>query len=358
MKPVLLIFAVTLSGVLATQNVAVGGTGAAVATEESRTKPESAPLPKESLNLAAIPYQIVYETRRETKGKENCELCLMKADGSGWTNLTNTPDVDEMYPHVSPDGTKICFVTDEGEGDKKVRHVYYMNLDGSRRVHVAAHARDPCWSFDSKSIAYLNDEYERFSSREYATSGLTYYHLDKNWRSQHPNTKLEHLYAICWSPDSKWFVGAVEGGMGYSDTIIAFEAFGTRVFDLAKWGVKGCRPDLSRDGTRMVWGETDWNLRTGEIDLKGAGAQGHEYPRHPALCPEVQGLSRRHRAGQQAHRLQLRPVGRRSAGRRPGRRLEHLRRRPRTATGSRSPMTATTTKSPTGCRSQPRIDDW
>jgi hypothetical protein len=143
-----------------------------------------------------------------------------------------------------------------------------MNLDGSKRVHVAAHARDPCWSFDSKTIAYLNDEYERFSSREYATSGLTYYHLEKSWRSQHPNTKLEHLYAICWSPDSKWFVAAVEGGMGYSDTIVAFEAFGTKVFDLAPWGVKGCRPDLSTDGARMVWGETDWNLCTGEIDLK------------------------------------------------------------------------------------------
>jgi Tol biopolymer transport system component len=271
MKLALLIFAVTFSGVLQTQNPAFGGVGSAAAgTEESRTKPVSAPLPKESMNLQAIPYKIVYETRRPTKGKENCELCIMNADGSGWTNLTNTPDVDEMYPHVSPDGTKICFVTDEGKGDHKVRHVYYMNIDGSQRVHVAAHGRDPCWSFDSKSIAYLNDEYERFSSREYATSGLTYYHLENNWRSQHPNTKLEHVYAICWSPDSKWFVAAVEGGMGYSDTVIAFQAFGTQVFDLAKWGVKGCRPDLNIDGTRMVWGETDWNLRAGEIDLNAA----------------------------------------------------------------------------------------
>jgi Tol biopolymer transport system component len=268
MKLALLIFAVTFGGTPRPQNAAAGGLGAAAGTEESKTKPVSAPLPRESMNLQAIPYKIVHESYRRTKGKANHELFLMNADGSGQTNLTNTPDVDEMYPHVSPDGTKICFVTDEGRGGDKVRHVYYMNLDGSKRVHVAAHARDPCWSFDSKTIAYLNDEYERFSGREYATSGLTYYHLDGTWRSQHPNTKLEHLYAICWSPDSKWFVAAVEGGMGYSDTIIAFEAFGTRVFDLAQWGVKGCRPDLSTDGTRMVWGETDWNLCTGEIDLK------------------------------------------------------------------------------------------
>ena len=217
--------------------------------------------------------------------------------------------------------------------DHRVRHVYYMNIDGSQRVHVAAHARDPCWSFDSKSIAYLNDEYERFSSREYATSGLTYYHLDENWRSQHPNTKLEHLYAICWSPDSKWFVAAVEGGMGYSDTIIAFEAFGTKVFDLAKWGVKGCRPDLSLDGTRMVWGETDWNLRIGEIDFNAAEPKVTNIRDILRCADKYKVYHVDISPGQQVHRLQLRSLVRRPAGRRHGRRLEHLRRRPQRQLG-------------------------
>jgi Tol biopolymer transport system component len=239
---------------------------------DSRTKPVSSPLARDRdvLDLKAIPFQIVHETYRETNGKLNWEIFIRNADGSNPVNLTNTPDVDEMYPHVSPDGGKICFVTDEGRGRNRVRHVYYMDIDGSHRVHVASNAREPCWSFDSKSVAYLKGEYERFTTREYATSGLTYYHLDDNWHQPHQNTELHHLYAICWSPDGKWFVAAVQGGMGYSDTIIAFEAFGKRVFDLEKWGVRGCRPDLNADGTRMVWGETDWNLQTGEIDLKSA----------------------------------------------------------------------------------------
>lgn len=239
-------------------------------TGDSRTKPVSAPLARDAMDLKQIPYKIVHETYRETGGKRNWELFIMNADGSEPVNLTNTPDVDEMYPHVSPDGTKICFVTDEGRGRKRTRNVYYMNLDGSDRVHVAANGREPCWSFDSKSIAYLKGEYERYTTREYATAGLTYYHLDNNWHQPHQNEELHHLYAICWSPDGKWFVAAVQGGMGYSDTIIAFEAFGKRVFDLEKWGVRGCRPDLNSDGTRMVWGETDWNLQTGEVDLNAA----------------------------------------------------------------------------------------
>ncbi|MBN2132310.1 MAG: PD40 domain-containing protein [Sedimentisphaerales bacterium] len=257
-----LITAIVLISMFATESELPGSAGPA-------RRPELTPQPRESLKLGEIPFKIVYETYRPTDGKQNWELYTIKADGSEMTNLTNTPDVDEMYPHVSPDGTKICFVVDQGRGRQRVRHVYYMNVDGTERVHVAAHARQPCWSFDSKSIAYCNDEYDRYSTREYATSGVTLYHLEGSWGRPHRNVELHHLYALCWAPYGKWFLGVVHGGMGFSDTILAFEAFGTGVFDLARYQVKGCRPDLNADGTRMVWGETDWNLCTADINLKG-----------------------------------------------------------------------------------------
>jgi len=234
---------------------------------QNKFRQRKVPSPQAELNLEEIPFKIVYETYRVTGGKENWELYLINADGSNPVNLTNTPDVDEMYPHVSPDGTKICFVADEGIGRKKVRSVYYMNIDGTQRVEVAHNARQPCWSFDSKSIAYLKGEYERYSTREYATSELFIYDLETHLHRPHPNKNLHHIYAICWSPHGRWFAAAVHGGMGYSDTIIAFEYNGTRVFDLGRWGVKGCRPDFSSDGRKMTWGETDWNLCVGDIDL-------------------------------------------------------------------------------------------
>ena len=226
------------------------------------------------LNLKEIPFKIVYETYRETKGEDNWELFIINADGSNAVNITNTPDVDEMYPHVSPDGTKICFVVDEGMGRRKVRSVYYMNLDysqttieGTQRVRVAQNARQPCWSFDSKSIAYLKGEYDSYSTREYATGELFIYDLETRLYRSHPNKNLHHVYAICWSPHGKWFSAAVHGGMGYSDTILAFEYNGTEVYDLARWKVKGCRPDFNFNGSKMAWGETDWNLCVGDIDL-------------------------------------------------------------------------------------------
>src|SRR5437879_766634 len=78
-------------------------------------------------------HKIVYETNRDG----NFELYICNADGSNPVNLTNTKDVDELYPKPSPDGTKICFLADEGKGADKVRNVYYMNSDGTGRVKVA-----------------------------------------------------------------------------------------------------------------------------------------------------------------------------------------------------------------------------
>ncbi|KPK43887.1 MAG: hypothetical protein AMJ65_04550 [Phycisphaerae bacterium SG8_4] len=235
-----------------------------------RVRVKRVPSSRAELNLAEIPFKILFETYRETDGRQNWELFQINADGSNPINLTETPEIDEMYAHASADGTKICFVADEGTGRDRLRSVYYMNIDGTERVRVALNARQPCWSPDGKTIAYLKGEYERYSTREYATSELFLYDLQSGEHKPHPNTTLHHIYAICWSPDKRWFLGAVHGSnMGYSDTILAFDADGTRVFDLARWGVKGCRPDISSDGTKMTWGETDWDLCLADIDLSG-----------------------------------------------------------------------------------------
>src|SRR5262245_26949530 len=63
-------------------------------------------------------HKIIYETNRDG----NWELYVCNADGSNPVNLTRTPDVDELYPKPSPDGTKICFVADEGPKDARIRN--------------------------------------------------------------------------------------------------------------------------------------------------------------------------------------------------------------------------------------------
>jgi len=212
--------------------------------------------------LARLPFKIVYETLRDG----NWELFVVNADGSNPVNLTKTPDFNELYPHVSPDGTKISFVADEGKGKTAVRSVYYMNIDGSGRTLVAKGAREPCWTGDGSGIVYLKSEFDKFTPLDYATKGVFIYDLKTRTHKQHPNKGIHHLYNICAAPDGKWFVSTVHAGMGFKHAILAIEANGMGVVNLH---IPGCRPDLSPDGKHIAWGASDWALRIGRFDLSG-----------------------------------------------------------------------------------------
>jgi Tol biopolymer transport system component len=231
------------------------------------------PYPKSELNLEEVPFKIVYETYRKTNGRDNWELYLINANGSNPVNLTMTPDMDELYPHASPDGTKICFVVDEIVRNEKVRNVYYINIDGTGRVKVADNARQPCWGPDSKTIAYLKGEFTRYTIKDYATTGIFFYDIDTQQHREHQNKSLYHLYNICWSPDGNWFLATVHGGMDFKHANLAIKADGNNIYDLTKFGVTGCRPDFSFDGKKVTWGLTDWDLCMADIDFASSAPQ-------------------------------------------------------------------------------------
>jgi Tol biopolymer transport system component len=218
--------------------------------------------PELRAELKSYRHKIVYETNRDG----NWELYLVNADGSDPVNLTRTPDVDELYPKPSPDGSKICFVADEGKGAAKTRNLYYVNSDGSGRTKVADNAREPCWNPDGTAIAYMKGEFEKHTFSDFATKGLFIYDLQTGKTRSHPNDKLHHLYTLNWSPDGNWFVATVHGGMGFSHGIIAIEAKGDKVYDLK---LEGCRPNLTPDGKRIAWGHGDFCAGVADLDLTG-----------------------------------------------------------------------------------------
>ncbi len=207
-------------------------------------------------------HKIVYESNREG----NFELYLCNADGTNTVNLTNTKDVDEMYPKPSPDGTKICFVADEGKGTAKIRNIYYMNSDGTGRTKIGENGREPCWSPDGTKIAYMKGEFEKFTFSDAATKGLFIYDLKTGKTREHVNDKLHHLYTLNWSPDGNWFVATVHGGMGFKHTILAIEANGDKIYDLK---LDGCRPNISPDGKKVCWGHGDYCAGVADLDFSG-----------------------------------------------------------------------------------------
>jgi Tol biopolymer transport system component len=213
--------------------------------------------------LKQYPYRIVFESYQD----DNFDLMMVNADGTGAVNLTKTPKVNELYPHVSPDGKKVSFVTDGEEGGSKVRSVYTMNLDGSGRTLIQSNAREPCWTCAGDGLVYLKGESEKFTLTDFASRGIYRFDLATRTHKQHPNAEIEHLYNICCTPDGKWYVATVHAGMGYSHAILAIEAAGNKVYNLK---IPGCRPDVSPDGKRVAWGSDDYTLCVGDLDFSGA----------------------------------------------------------------------------------------
>jgi dipeptidyl aminopeptidase/acylaminoacyl peptidase len=212
--------------------------------------------------LKTYQHKIVYESNRDG----NFELYICNADGSNPVNLTNTKDVDEVYPKPSPDGTKICFCADEGKGDAKIRNIYFMNSDGTGRTKIATNGREPCWSPDGTKIAYMKGEFEKFTYSDTATKGLYIYDLKTKETRQHVNDKLLHLYTLNWSRDGKWFVATVHGALGFRHNILAIEADGDKYYDLK---LDGCRPNISPDGKKVCWGHGDYCAGVADLDFSG-----------------------------------------------------------------------------------------
>ncbi len=222
--------------------------------------------------LRKVPYPIVYETYRN----DNWELYQVHADGSQPVNLTRTPAVHECFPQVSPDGRKIAFIVDEGEGKRKVRSVWLMNRDGSDRKLVARHARWPFWTRAGGALCFIPDEKDQFNVRDSAGKGLRVYDLATGRITPHPNPELEHLYNLCFTPDAKWILATVSGAMGFNHAILAVAAQDRDVLRINYADgncIRGCRPDISPDGKRIAWNSSDFTLSVADLEINGTEAK-------------------------------------------------------------------------------------
>ena len=212
--------------------------------------------------LKALPYKIAFESYVA----DNWEIWVMNADGSNPVNLTRTPKVQEHYPQVSPDGTRIAFSVDTGEGRDTVRSLWVMDVDGKNRKKLVDSAREPFWSPDGKVIGFLPQEYPKFNVVDFSTKGMSFYHLDSGKIEAHPNTeKLFHLYNPSFSKNGKWIAATVHAGMGVDHAILLIEAKGDKIINLK---IPGCRPWLSPDGKQIAWGAGDHEIAAAPLDTE------------------------------------------------------------------------------------------
>ncbi len=210
--------------------------------------------------LRACPYRLIFESFRDG----NWELMRIKPDGSQLENLTNTPDVDELYPQSSPDGTKIAFMADEGPLSQRRRAIWLMDADGANRVEIADNGREPFWSPDGAEVGYALGTFKDPMHDIYANEGLYFYNVETGKTRVHPNKDISAVLSPCFSKDGRWIVTSLMRSRDIGEAIVAIQADGLRIVELIHSARRGdtvrlwqCRPDISPDNRKIAWGKED-----------------------------------------------------------------------------------------------------
>lgn len=85
------------------------------------------------------------------------EIFKMNLDGSNLQRLTNNTatDRDDMYPRLSPDGTRILFRRTDLSGG----NLFVMDADGTNVTQLTTNGGfSGCWSPDGSRVAFSGDE--------------------------------------------------------------------------------------------------------------------------------------------------------------------------------------------------------
>lgn len=157
-------------------------------------------------------YQAVQETRlvysrivETSTGDKPYDLFTSKVDGGDIRQLTFTPDINEDWPNLSPDGTKIAYVHFEWAIGVYSIHIIDSNGQNDQEITTPQEyiLENPQWSPDGEYISYALGNTTRSASATYWS--IHAYHLstkeDINVSGEEGPLILNRYHS--WVPNSR-----------------------------------------------------------------------------------------------------------------------------------------------------------
>jgi TolB protein len=200
----------------------------------------------------------------QNKLASNTEICLIRPDGTGLTNLTNHLARD-ISPAFSPDGKQLVFASNR-DGNSQIFQIYLMNTDGSNQHRIYYSngiSSSPAWSPDSREIIFANDK------ENGRTGNFEIFSIEPETTTAEKRLTFRQRYDVSpiFSPDGKKiaFVSDADGNA----EIYLMNANGTGLLRLTRNLSADISPHFSPDGRKLIFSSTrDGNSAIYEMDVR------------------------------------------------------------------------------------------